>query len=130
MTESEHDLLQETIRHTRIAFETMERLIDLSTKKGMGDLNVFQKRLLKIGVSKTMPRRKKIKLLSYGMKRMSLLCRMNDLRNEMQAMLDDLTNLAGQRKIPASSIPVWRDEYYALLATIYVLDRDEPTDSG
>ncbi len=126
MTESERDLLQETIRHARIAFETMERLVDVSTKTGMDDLDVFQKRMLKIGVSETIPRRKKIKLLSYGMKQVSLLCRLDDLRNEMQATLDDLTNLAGQQKISASSIPIWRDEFYKLLATIYVVDREEP----
>ena len=118
------DLLQETICHTRLAFESMERLIAASTKGGMEDHIRFRNKILRIRRSPDISPQKKARLIAYGMKKFSLLCRLDDLRNELQAFLEDLESVAEAKKVSASDIPFWRDEFYDLLATIYVIDHE------
>ncbi len=125
MTDSERDLLQETLNRVALALESMERLIEASTKKGMLDHHRLRKRLLRICRSPDIPREKKVKLIAYGMKKFSFLCQLDDHRNELKSFCDSLTMLAKGQRVPASEIPYWRGEYYANMAAIYVLDHDE-----
>ena len=106
------ELLQEAIHHTRFAFETMERLTAASTESGMGDPIEFRKKILCIRRVEGMPKWKRARLVAVGMKKYSLRCRLDGLRNELQAFLADLTAVAESKKISASDIPFWRNEFY------------------
>lgn len=118
------DLLLETIHRTRLAFESLDRLIAVSTLGGMDEHVRFRNKILRIRRAAGTSPRKKARMIAYGMKKFSLLCRLDDLRNELQAFLDDLTAVSEANRISASDITFWRGEFYDVMATLYVLDQE------
>ena len=122
------DLLQETMRHTQLAVNSMERLIAVSTLSGMKNPIRFRNKILRIRRSKAIPQRKKARLIAYGMKKFSLLCRLDDLQNSLQIFFNNLTSVAETKKISVSDIPFWRKEFYEVMSAIYVLDQESDED--
>lgn len=122
------DLLKETLHHTRLAFETMERLIAASAKGGMDDHIRFRNKILRIRRSPEIPERKKARLIAFGMKKFSLLCRLDDLRNELRGFLGDLESVADAGRVAASDVSFWREEFYQVMAALYVLDHESDDD--
>ena len=102
----------------------MKRLIAVSTASGMKDPIRFRNKILRIRRSKDLSPKKKARLIAYGMKKFSLLCRLDDLQNMLHVFRDALTSVAETKKISGSDMPLWRDEFYKVMSAIYVLDQE------
>ena len=58
------------------------------------------------------------------MQRFTFLCRLDDQRNELQALYDNLSSFMTGEQVPPSDIPYWRNEFYEDMAAILILDQD------
>lgn len=70
------------------------------------------------------PYEKKIKILGNTTRLFTLLCRLDDERNELQSLRTNIESLVDLQNVPPSEIPFWRQEFYDAIAAVYVLDHE------
>lgn len=118
------DLLRETLQHLSNASDTLDRLIAFYEKKTARSQPRLRRKIRKLLHSETMPYEKKVRILGNATRLFTLLCRLDDQRNDLQSFQENLELLVDLQRTPPSEISFWRQEFYETIATVYVLDKE------
>ena len=118
------DLLLETQQHIANAVDSLDRLIALHEKKTASDQPRFRRKIQKLLHSEAISRERKIKILGSVTRLFTLLCRLDDQRNDLKCFQSNLEMLIDLQQVPASEIPYWRQKFYETIATVYILGNE------